>query len=219
MNSVYDVRLSNMRLLIDQAGGNSAFAEKIERDPTMVSRCAGKNPRRQIGASLARHVESKLGLPTGWLDLVHGQAAARMAGLEDGNVRPVYRVPLLSRVQAGCWRESLDSFDYDEAVFVDVAGPVGPGAFALRVEGDSMVSPSGGGIPDGAIAIVEPGVEATSGRVVVARVNGSSEATIKKLVVDAGEAMLVPLNPRYPVIGGDRHWEIVGVVTRFQCEI
>lgn len=111
----------------------------------------------------------------------------------------------------------MEQFTGEE--FVEVPGRLSNGAFALEVNGDSMVSPDGIGIPHGALAIVEPEVRAENGRIVVARVSGSDEATIKKLVIDGGDAMLVPLNPRYPIIGPEREWEVVGVVTRIQYNI
>lgn len=44
------------------------FAEQIERSQTQVSRLAGKNPTRNIGEKLARHIERVFCLPTYWLD-------------------------------------------------------------------------------------------------------------------------------------------------------
>jgi SOS-response transcriptional repressor LexA len=216
MKTVYDFRLENSRALIDQVGGGSSFAEKIGRTASMVSRYTGKNPVRQIGNELARHIEACFGLEPGWLDSPHESAGDSHWEKLLPAAGFTARVPLISRVQAGSWREIADQFSGD---FIEVAGRVGKRSFALRVEGDSMVSPAGGGIPDGALVIVDPELPADNGRIVVARVNGSSETTIKKLVIDGGDPMLVPLNPRYPVIGPDRHWEVVGVVTKFQCDL
>ena len=60
-----------------------------------------------------------------------------------------------------------------------------PHAFALRVAGDSMVNPLGfPSIPEGSIVIVDPDGIAENGKIVVARLEDSVEATLKKLVIN-----------------------------------
>ncbi|EIC83587.1 Repressor protein C2 [Serratia sp. M24T3] len=93
-------------------------------------------------------------------------------------------------------------------------------AFALTVRGDSMTNPSGlPSIPEGSTVIVDPNVEATNGKIVVARIAGTSEATMKKLVIDGPNKYLVPLNPRYANIPICDNCEIIGVVRGVQYEI
>lgn len=82
--------------------------------------------------------------------------------------------------------------------------------FFLRVQGDSMRD---AGIHDGNIVVVDAGVTAISGDIVVANVNG--EFTLKRLRVVRGRHELHPANPDYPIIrlseGGEL--QILGVVT------
>lgn len=83
--------------------------------------------------------------------------------------------------------------------------------FIVRVAGDSMI---GAGIFDGDELIVDRGLDAGDGAVVVAIVN--DELTVKRFRRADGRIWLQPENPAYPVIDLDEHDElrIWGVVTR-----
>ncbi len=131
------------------------------------------------------------------------------------------RVPLISSVQAGSWKEIVEEHFDDLSEWIETTAKVSPFSFSLRVTGDSMSSPAGQGIsiPEGAIVIVDPEVEAISGRIVVARVNGSNEATVKKLVTDGPNMYLMPLNPNYKPIPFDDSCEIIGVCVRVEMNL
>jgi len=81
--------------------------------------------------------------------------------------------------------------------------------FFMRVKGDSMI---GAGIHDGDLLIVDRSLEASSGRVVVAAIDG--ELTVKRLRRRGGRVVLQPENPDYAeiVVGEDRALDIWGVV-------
>ncbi|HGE6138844.1 TPA: S24 family peptidase [Vibrio cholerae] len=72
MKTAEENRIDNARYLARTVGGISAFAEKIEREPTQVSRFMGSNPTKGIGTKMARHIEDVFGMPNGWLDINHG---------------------------------------------------------------------------------------------------------------------------------------------------
>ncbi|TOM59292.1 repressor protein C2 [Vibrio parahaemolyticus] len=93
-------------------------------------------------------------------------------------------------------------------------------AFSLIVKGDSMTNPLGmPSIPEGAHIVVDPNVEPANGKFVVARLSGSNEVTVKKLIIDGPNKFLLPLNPRYPSIPINGNCEIVGVVRSVQFEL
>jgi SOS-response transcriptional repressor LexA len=122
-------------------------------------------------------------------------------------------VPLVSWVQAGKKNSVTDPYQPGAAEeWEETSVVVSEGAFALRVRGDSMVAPDGTGFPEGAIIIVDPGIEARNGDYVVVRFNNSDEATFKRLVVDGPLKMLKPLNPSYPVIPVTEDARLAGVV-------
>lgn len=72
MKSVYDTRRENMRNLVHQWGGPTSFAKKLgHSNGSYVAQLAGPNPSREISEKVARDMETKLGLPIGWLDQEH----------------------------------------------------------------------------------------------------------------------------------------------------
>jgi len=92
------------------------------------------------------------------------------------------------------------------------------GSFAYQMDGDVMMSADGRGIPDGALAIVDPEIPALPCRVVVAENNQTGELICRRLQAEGGESLLVPLNPRYPVrsLSG---YTVVGVVCQIQMDM
>lgn len=77
---------------------------------------------------------------------------------------------------------------------------VSPGAYALVVQGDSMVNPSGTpSYPPGCTIIVDPVIPAEPGKRVVYRLPGNKAASFSQLESDGSRLWLKPLNPRYPV--------------------
>lgn len=82
--------------------------------------------------------------------------------------------------------------------------------FFVKVEGDSMIE---AGIFSGDILVVDRSIEAKSGKIVVAIVNG--EFTVKRLKIDSKGVYLLPENPKYPPIhvGEGTECSIWGVVS------
>ncbi|MBU1040615.1 MAG: translesion error-prone DNA polymerase V autoproteolytic subunit [Proteobacteria bacterium] len=82
--------------------------------------------------------------------------------------------------------------------------------FFVRAVGESML---GAGIHDGDLLIVDRAVEAQSGKIVIASVNG--ELTVKRLERKGQRLLLVPANPDYPPLDVSDHegFEVWGVVT------
>lgn len=130
-----------------------------------------------------------------------------LLGINSGNVESVKlrrQIPLISWVRAGQWGEVHDPFHPGEADdWIDVYDTLpSDNAFALRVTGDSMTSPSpdGPSFPDGTIIIVDPSRQAGAGDYVIAKDVVTQAATFKKLMTDGGRWFLKPLNPSYPNI-------------------
>ena len=117
-------------------------------------------------------------------------------------------VPLVSWVQAGNWRESVE----DVEDWFPAPPKAGPNVFALRVIGDSMTSPYPGQrtYPEGSIIYADPDMDAMPGMRVIVRFDG--ETTFKELSYDSGELFLRPLNPQYPTRKLPESATIVGVV-------
>ncbi len=82
--------------------------------------------------------------------------------------------------------------------------------FFVRVSGESMKD---AGINNGDILVVDRSLEATSGRIIIAIVNG--ELTVKRFVQDSSSCQLVAANPDYPpvAITDETDFSVWGVVT------
>lgn len=173
------------------------------------------------GNNLVRLAEI-LGVKPEWLlfgdDAVSG-AGTNLAGYH--NVEPAVipngsRVPILSYVQAGNWREVCEqatTFD-DNIEYVSASVGIGPCGFGLWLRSNSMTP----FFNEGDLVIVDPDEQPRPGDYVVAK-NGSKEATFKKYrprgIDENGQEVfeLVPLNEDYPPMYSDRqHIEIIGVM-------
>ena len=121
------------------------------------------------------------------------------SGLRNG--RPVARSPntlllplYTSRIAAGFPSPADDHLeaplDLNEHLIKHPAA-----TFVVKVDGDSMI---GAGIYSGDLLVVDRSLEAQSGHIVVAVVNG--ELTVKRLVIERKRARLVPENPAYKPI-------------------
>lgn len=143
------------------------------------------------------------------------------AEFEGKLVTNMRRVPVISWVQAGQFTECRAAEVFSEVdKWVDTSLKIGDNSFALEVKGDSMTNPNGlPTIPEGATVIVDPDAEPRHRKIVIARLDGTNEATVKKLVIDGPQKFLVPLNPRYPNIPINGNCLIIGVVKGVQYEL
>ncbi|WP_232430448.1 transcriptional repressor LexA [Salinispora pacifica] len=120
------------------------------------------------------------------------------------------QVPLLGSIAVGA---PILAEEYVEEVLTQPRKLVGQGRlFALHVRGDSMVE---AGIADGDVVVVRQQAVADSGDSIAAMID--DEATVNFLRIRDGAVDLLPRNPRYPVILGDRAvvlGKVVGVLRR-----
>lgn len=65
------IRYNNTRILVDQVGGVSNFANKINKGQSQTSQFAGTTPIKGIGNKVAREIEDAFEKPHGWLDVLH----------------------------------------------------------------------------------------------------------------------------------------------------
>ncbi|HCZ8848593.1 TPA: LexA family transcriptional regulator [Proteus mirabilis] len=127
--------------------------------------------------------------------------------------RPGGEYPLISWVSAGNWCEAIEPYHRRSVdVWYETTVHCSEESFWLEVKGDSMTSSSGLSIPEGMVILVDPEVEAVSGKLVVAKLESENEATFKQYIVDAGNHYLKPLNPQYRMIPINGNCQIIGVV-------
>ena len=139
-------------------------------------------------------------------------------------LKPPVAVPIISAVQAGLWTDSYACSRLTDVIsWTQTTANVSDEAFGLVVRGESMTNPQGlPSIPEGSIGIVEPHygqLDDLYGKIVVAILDGTSEATVKKLVWDSPYSYLMPLNPLFKPIQIDGNCRIVGKVVQITQNI
>lgn len=165
------------------------------------------------GDNLAQ-LSKVFGVSAHWLST--GKGSPELSNVEPAVIPQGSRVPVLSYVQAGHWREMCDqatAFD-GNVEYVTASVDVGPCGFGLWLRGKSM-EPF---FKEGDLIIVDPDEAPRPGDYVVAK-NGDEEATFKKYrprgLDENGQDVfeLVPLNDDYPKLHSDRqHIQIIGVM-------
>ena len=100
---------------------------------------------------------------------------------------PMGRVPLVGNTHAGkaCLPEELDEFPEVEVPQFLIDRD--PGSYGLHVDGDCMDRVC----PPGMVAVVQPGVAARSGDVVVATIDGA-DSIMRRMTVINGDLILSP---------------------------
>lgn len=198
-------RLRNARVLCEQQGGITKFADRVGKAQSLMSRYIGANPERKIGDRMARDIEKAFNKPMGWLDVSHvrgiePEGSAAGGNLHSSNVEPGPalrgQVPLISWVMAGQWCETVDTYYVGEAEdWFSCPVSHGDRTYALRVLGASM-EPR---FFEGDLIFVDPDREPANGDFVVVRLDERSEATFKKLRVENdGDMWLEAINPAWP---------------------
>jgi repressor LexA len=120
--------------------------------------------------------------------------------------KPAARVPLVGRIAAGV---PLPAEESAEEVFPLPKELVGEGElFMLKVTGDSMI---GAAIADGDWVVIRQQSDAESGEIVAAMIDG--EATVKTLKRSGNHIWLMPHNPVYAPIPGEKAIILGRVVT------
>jgi hypothetical protein len=86
--------------------------------------------------------------------------------------------------------------------------------FWLRVEGDAMTAPVGLSVPQGMLILVDSGVAAEPGKLLIARLPDSTATVFRQLIEEGGQRYLKPLNPTYPKALFTEQTEVLGVVVQ-----
>jgi len=132
---------------------------------------------------------------------------SRRPGISRGTTTATESIPLLGRVAAG--EPILAEQNFEGTLEPGQMFGDGPGLFALKVRGDSMID---AGILSGDYVIVKHQEHATSGDLVVALIG--EEATVKYFQPKNNRIELVPANPNYSpiVIEPGTEFRVIGIV-------
>lgn len=175
----------------------------------------GRSQRSSYNASIAK----ACGVSAIWIESGTGPMVA--SATDHANVKDVvqpemlYRYPVISWVSAGSWEEAVQPYPdgFSDRYEVSDYNSKGP-AFWLEVKGDSMTAPTGTSVPEGMMILVDTEADVKPGKLVIAKLPASNEATFKKLVEDGGIRYLKPLNPAYKMVELDEDYRIIGVAVR-----
>lgn len=190
------------------------FADKTlpTKEKSYLSQLMGG--KASFGEKAARRIESTYSMPAGYLDEASNQPVVSASNISyRGMHEPKGKYPVISWVSAGDWAEAIEPYHRKSIDrWFETTVECSENAFWLDVKGDSMTSPVGLSIPEGMVILVDPEVEARSGKLVVAKLETENEATFKKYIEDSGRKFLKPLNPQYPMTEINGNCRIIGVV-------
>lgn len=227
-----EIRRRNLKRLMDREfglgarGAQSRLAERLGKPQNFLSRCLfdpDKKGAKNIGEDFAREIEDAFKLDRYAMDSpsFDGRETAEpsnvtMAAQSDR----LYRYPVVSAVEAGGWVEAVQPFEPGAEDTFELTDYQARGsAFWLRVSGDSMTSPTPPSIPEGHLILVDTGLTPMPGDLVVAKLDNENAATFKRLVSDAGQLYLKPLNPSYRMIPIDGNCRLIGVVKEAKVKL
>ncbi|MGM0703860.1 MAG: LexA family protein [Pseudomonadota bacterium] len=133
-----------------------------------------------------------------------------------------HRYPVIGYGQAGAWTEAVAPYPPGAEPHHETTDYCAKGkAFWLEIKGDSMTAPHGGrpSIAEGTLVLFDTGIEAAPGKLVVAQLSDSGEATFKQLIEDGGQRYLKALNPAYPLIPINGNCRILGVAVEAKTRL
>jgi plasmid maintenance system antidote protein VapI len=64
-------RMANLKALAEHLGSPAELARRMGVTASYINQLCGPNPVRGITEDTARDIEQKLGIVSGWLDVVH----------------------------------------------------------------------------------------------------------------------------------------------------
>lgn len=141
---------------------------------------------------------------------------AKAQGCNFSEASELYKVPLISWVQAGNYNDVfLDPTNLDNLEWVETTYKARKFTYALRVVGDSM-EPK---FPEGCVIIVEPEEQPHNKSYVIAVLQDSNKATFKQLIDDESGKYLKPLNEKYPIMNMQPTTGFCGVVKKMQMDV
>lgn len=196
---------------ITQAG----LAERMDKSQSAIAHWLGGNRKPSIEEIAAMMKIVGLNHMTLNSDGLVEYPDEGWANVSKIDIQPQYQksFPVLSSVQAGAWTEACEPYTLNEiSEWYETTERTSERCFWLRVEGDSMTSATGVSFPEGTMVLVDTERDHQNGSLVVAKLTDVNEATFKKLVIDAGQKYLRPLNPTYLPIAINGNCKIIGVV-------
>lgn len=144
MQDIAEIRRAKLKSLISQYPSQVAFATAVEKSPQQIGGMISGS--KSFGRKIARDIETKLGLPEGYLDQPENESKfIKLSSLDNPAESDWLRIPLLD-IEASCG-PGTDSRLPDIVGGIDIApdflmtlpGVVSPrGLHVVNAHGDSM---------------------------------------------------------------------------------
>ena len=183
-------------------------ARAIGRTPSAISQLMD-GTTKSLKAETAERLQLVTGYRSAWL--VNGKGPKLAANTEPGP--SLYaEVPVISWVKAGSWEGASDPLQPGDAErWLPCPVRHGPSTFALNVRGDSMTATFGRSYPAGCVIFVDPDLRSpVNGQRIIAKLDGSDDATFKVFKEEDGRRWLQPLNTSHEPIRDE--FRVIGTV-------
>lgn len=167
---------------IEESVANRGIAPSI---PELMQLLGSKSPT--AAADHLKALERK-----GYIERMPGTARG-LRLLNQAATNDEWNIPLVGKVAAGGPIAAIENVEREISIPPDLFNKRPD--YLLRVQGDSMID---AGILDGDLIAVKKSQTADRGQIVVARLD--DEVTVKELMIENGEIVLMPHNPAYKPI-------------------
>lgn len=126
---------------------------------------------------------------------------------------PARLIPLITWEQASNWKAICKTYQHESHKgWVATNKNVGPNAYGLRIQGNSMTATHGPSFEDGCEIVVDPDRKPMHQDFVIVKETNKQSAILRQLSIEGSSFDLFPLNPRYQVTHLDDLNQICGVV-------
>ncbi|WP_136067373.1 helix-turn-helix domain-containing protein [Modicisalibacter radicis] len=198
-------RISNLEKIAQALGTTVSYLahgdplrQHTDLNETSVPKAVGIKP--SLASALSRAGAAAMASPA------YSVASAKLTP-------PIYRYPLFSWAQAAAIRQPHRAEDSADLGVEPSSFQTEGTGFWLEIRGDAMAAPIGvaPSLPEGTMVLFDSDAPAILGKLVLATLPDSQEATFRKLIKESGQRYLKPLNPSYPLILLDNSSEILAV--------
>lgn len=195
---IKQIRLNNLRNLINEAGTIAALARKSTTAPAYISQILNRLPSasgspRTLGDKLARKLETTMGKPFGWMDTDHSQ--------HDGD--NVHYVPLISKEQLA---QKQDLSEIPRSQMIPIPISLGPRAFAYTLADESM----GPKFHCGEFVVIDPDAQLQDQQFCLLDNEADRSPCLRQYIRKDSQTIYKALNPDFPSYPARDHAKVYG---------
>lgn len=190
------------------------LAQKVGVVRRQIAAYEGGEAKPRIQA--LQNLAAALGTTTDWL--INGQGS----GPDTSSIKrtiTVREIPIFTNLKSVVLMDGEWTMDGSVSGYTSAPNSAGEGAFAYRVEGDSMDAPAGVSFPHGTLVIFDPDIKAHNGDFILCSLPNEDKITFKRLIKDQHSYYLKSLNLRYPFVKVPSGTRFFGVAIHSQLDL